>query len=167
MKRLTVLCATAIALVLPLAAYAQHDHGGMNHGNMNHGSMNMAMGSGEQKDHILISYEQARQAVINQSLPDIKTAARHVGLSAKDANEPKIEEQAANLEKAADIKAARAAFAALSDEVIKYRDAKCCGDKPVVVYCSMEKKSWLQPKGDIGNPYLDAAMRKCGTVKEN
>ena len=39
------------------------------------------------------------------------------------------------------------------------------GDKPVVAYCSMEKKSWLQPKGAITNPYVDAAMRACGEVK--
>jgi hypothetical protein len=30
----------------------------------------------------------------------------------------------------------------------------------------MARHSWLQPKGEISNPYLDASMRTCGEVKE-
>ena len=164
MKRLAITCATLIALALPLTAYAQHGQHGMQHGTKHHDA---AMEQSEQKDHIFVSYEEARQALIKQSLPDLQTAAKHIGVAAHSADQNKIAELAANLEKAADIKAARTAFAALSDEVIKYRKDRCCGDKPAVVYCSMEKKSWLQPGGEIGNPYVDAAMRKCGEVKED
>jgi hypothetical protein len=53
----------------------------------------------------------------------------------------------------------------VSDEVIKYRESRCC-KRPIVVYCSMEKKSWLQPEGQISNPYVDASMRKCGEIKQ-
>lgn len=158
MKRLTVVCATAIALALPLAAYAQHDHG------MHHGAMQMA--KTEEKDQIFVAYEHARQALLNESISDLKAAAHHIGIVAVDAGQTRIAEQAAGLERATGIKSARTAFAALSDEVIKYRGSRCCGAKPVVVYCSMEKKSWLQPAGEIGNPYLEASMRKCGEVKE-
>jgi len=43
--------------------------------------------------------------------------------------------------------------------VIKFRAA----GRPSVAYCSMEKKSWLQPAGTpISNPYLDGGMRTCG-----
>jgi hypothetical protein len=32
----------------------------------------------------------------------------------------------------------------------------------------MAKRSWLQPEGDISNPYYaDVAMRGCGEVKSN
>jgi hypothetical protein len=30
----------------------------------------------------------------------------------------------------------------------------------------MAKQSWLQPKGEISNPYFDASMRSCGEIKE-
>jgi hypothetical protein len=32
----------------------------------------------------------------------------------------------------------------------------------------MAKHSWLQPKGEVSNPYYaDEAMRTCGEIKEN
>ena len=72
---------------------------------------------------------------------------------------------AAAFEAAPDLKAAQLAFASLSDEAIKYRETRCC-NRPVVVYCSMEKKSWMQTDAKvIGNPYVDAKMRTCGEVK--
>lgn len=115
-------------------------------------------------DHIFVSYEEARQALIKGSIPDVQKAAQHIADSAHRADQLAISEKAAALEKAEDLKAARLAFAALSDEVIKYREARCC-ERPAVAYCSMEKKSWLQPTGEIGNPYVDASMRKCGEIK--
>ena len=36
-------------------------------------------------------------------------------------------------------------------------------DRPVVVYCPMEKKAWLQPDEAIGNPYVPSMLR-CGEV---
>ena len=37
------------------------------------------------------------------------------------------------------------------------------GDRPVVAYCPMEKKAWLQPYEPIGNPYAPYMLR-CGEV---
>ena len=36
--------------------------------------------------------------------------------------------------------------------------------QPVVVFCSMAQKVWLQPKGEIGNPYYGSSMLRCGKV---
>jgi hypothetical protein len=45
----------------------------------------------------------------------------------------------------------------------RYR--KLIGDDSVVVaYCPMEKKAWLQPDGEIENPYGGQAMPRCGRV---
>lgn len=115
-------------------------------------------------DHIFRSYEEARQALIKGSIPDIQKAAKHIAVSAHSADQHAIAEKAAALEKENDLESARLAFAALTEEVIKYRETRCC-DRPAVAYCSMEKKSWLQPAGEIGNPYVDASMRKCGEIK--
>ena len=109
-------------------------------------------------------YESARQALLKESVADVQKAAKQLTTAAHGAGQHAIAAKSAELEKAADLGKARAAFAAVSDEVIKFR-ASASGEKPVVVYCSMAKKSWLQPKGAIGNPYYDASMRGCGEVK--
>ena len=113
---------------------------------------------------VFTSYESARQALIRGSVAEVKTAAKQLGAEARTAKAPKVAELAAALERAADLKAARVAFASLSDEMIKYRQTRS-GKRPVVAYCDMERKSWLQPDGEIGNPYVDAGMRKCGEIK--
>jgi HPt (histidine-containing phosphotransfer) domain-containing protein len=110
------------------------------------------------------SYESARQALLKESIAGIQNAAKQVGTAAKGAGQTAIAARATELQQAADVTKARAAFAALSDEVIKYRST-VSGDKPVVAYCSMAKKSWLQPKGAISNPYYGANMRACGEIK--
>jgi hypothetical protein len=47
---------------------------------------------------------------------------------------------------------------------VQYR-AKVSGDDlPVVMYCPMVKRSWLQPAGEVGNPYHGQKMANCGYV---
>ena len=118
-----------------------------------------------QPDAIFTRYEAARQALLKDSLPAVHAAAKDLGAAAKSAEQPNLVKLADAVEKAADLKAARTAFGTLSDEMIKYRQASK-GDKPVVAYCPMYQQSWLQPAGEIGNPYADATMRICGVVKE-
>ena len=156
MKRTGITIAAALlALALPGIATAQHDHGG-------HA---IPAPRAEQKDQIFVSYEKARQALINGSLPNVQKAAKAVGAAARRADQLKLAELAMTLEKAEDLESARVAFGVMSDEAIKYlRETRSRGDKPVVAYCAMEKKSGLQPGGDIGNPYVDASMRKCGEI---
>ena len=52
--------------------------------------------------------------------------------------------------------------------MIAYRAIAEETPKPQVVYCSMAKHSWLQPKGEVSNPYYaDEAMRTCGEIEES
>lgn len=144
-----------LALTVPVVATAQHD------GHMGHMTSTVEK---DQTDHIFMSYEEARQALLKGSLADLQRAARHIGLAAESAGQPAVADRAAALGKATDLKAARDAFASLSEEVIKYRQTRCC-DRPAVAYCPMEKKSWLQPEGaPISNPYLDGSMQTCGRL---
>ena len=108
-------------------------------------------------------YENVRQALLKNSLPAVQTAAGELASVAKAERQNAISTRASALAAAADLKAARDSFAMLSDELIAFRDAQS-GKRPVVVYCSMEKKSWLQPKGKIGNPYAPE-MQMCGELK--
>lgn len=158
-RKLITLATCIVAALVGTTALAQHDHGS------HQPPKPMKESADKQADHIFISYEEARQALIKGSMPAIKIAARHIGLAAKSANQSKLSELGAKLEAAPDLKAAQLAFASLSDEAIKYRETRCC-NRPVVVYCSMEQKSWLQTDGKvIGNPYVDSKMRTCGEVK--
>ena len=113
------------------------------------------------RDPILSSYERARRALIDGSVTNVQKAANEIATAAREAEEHAIAERSRYLANARDLAAARQAFAALSDEVIEYYDTNG-GDRLAVAYCDIEKKSWLQPAGRIGNPYVDRDRRRCG-----
>ena len=115
--------------------------------------------------NLFSNYENARQALINTSLPQLQSSAKVLATTARAEKQPAIAAKADAVAASKDIASARAAFAALSDEMIKFR-AAAAGDRPAVAYCSMEKKSWLQPKGEITNPYVASSMRACGEFRE-
>lgn len=71
-----------------------------------------------------------------------------------------------DLARAETIDGARAAFGTLSEALIPWRDM-ISGGRPAVVYCSMAKKWWMQPSGEIGNPYFGQSMATCGQVVGN
>lgn len=94
--------------------------------------------------------------------------AARAGVNAGDAAAckqllPEISAAAEQLASAQDLASAREAFFALSKPMGRYR--KLAGiEGSMVVYCSMEKKAWIQPLGDIGNPYGGQMMPMCGQV---
>lgn len=133
MKRIITLATILFSLTLPIAAAAQHDRA-------THGTA-----KAEQSDRVFAAYEEARQALLRSSLADLRNAARRVGAAAHDADQHKLMELAGDLEDAADLKAARTAFAALSNEAIQYRETRCC-EKPVVAYASMRKCGEIEQK---------------------
>ncbi len=111
-------------------------------------------------------YESVRQALLSGSVDDAQRAAKDLTGTARAEKQNAIAERANSLATITNLKGARASFAMLSEEVIRFRDGRS-GARPVVVYCSMEKRSWLQSKGAITNPYLDASMRSCGEVRKD
>jgi hypothetical protein len=113
--------------------------------------------------NLFTKYESVRQGLLKGSLADAQKNATALATEAKAAKQTAVAEKAEAVAKAADLKAARETFGALSDEMLKIREA-AKGARPSVYYCPMVKKSWLQPKGEVGNPY-DSAMEKCGMLK--
>jgi Cu(I)/Ag(I) efflux system membrane protein CusA/SilA len=114
------------------------------------------------------AYESVRQSLLTGSLDDLESHAARLASDARASKQPEIAADADALAKSDDIESARHAFAALSNSMIAYRTAANEQPKPQVVYCSMAKHSWLQPPGEISNPYYaDPAMRGCGEVKSN
>jgi hypothetical protein len=76
---------------------------------------------------------------------------------------PEIAARADRLAAAKDLETARTAFGDLSQPMVRYRDL-AAGEKPIVVYCPMAELSWLQPAGELGNPYYGPSMATCGEV---
>jgi len=113
-------------------------------------------------------YESVRQSLLAESQEGVKANAASLASDARASKQPEIANDADALAKSNDMDGARHAFATLSNAMIAYRTAGDERPKPQVVYCSMAKRSWLQRKGDISNPYYaDPAMRGCGEVKSN
>lgn len=108
-------------------------------------------------------YEAVRQGLLKSSLKDVQANAAQLATEASKAKQPEVAKQATAVAKSADLDKARASFASLSDEMIKVRNS-VKGARPSVYYCSMVKKSWLQTKGRVGNPY-EPGMQMCGELK--
>jgi hypothetical protein len=64
--------------------------------------------------------------------------------------------------KASSLETAREALYQLSMPLVRWHDGVSEGSRPAVAYCPMHKKSWLQPDGEIGNPY--GGMPRCGEI---
>lgn len=117
-------------------------------------------------DAVLGHYEMTRKALVSDTVAGIPGHAAEIAKLAKSAPAdlaPQIAEAAKKLSAAKDLKTARDAFYELSKPMVRWREA--AGSKAhVVAYCSMTKRSWLQPKGEIGNPYYGKSMATCGEV---
>lgn len=112
---------------------------------------------------LFTKYEAVRQGFLKSSLKDVQASAAQLAAEASKAKNTAVAAQANAVAKSADLAKAKASFAKLSDEMIKVQSATK-GARPAVYYCSMVKKSWLQTKGKVGNPY-DASMQMCGELK--
>ena len=135
-------------------------------------------------DRILDPYEAVRTALtedhtrgVAEQAEEIRTVladlaknptAAKAGVPAARVDEvkallPELTQAARALSEATTLGAARKAFYELSKPLIRYRSL-VSGERPVVAYCPMAKRSWLQSEGDLGNPYHGAAMLTCGEV---
>jgi Cu(I)/Ag(I) efflux system membrane fusion protein len=130
-------------------------------------------------------YEAVRLALVGDGVADVDAHARALAATARDlaagfsaeragvkagvagdarALLPEIAAAADRLAAAGGLEAARDAFFELSKPLVRYR-ALVDGEPGVVVaYCEMAKRSWLQPEGEIGNPYYGRSMARCGEV---
>lgn len=135
-------------------------------------------------DTIADHYEAIRSALLNDSTDGVQGHAQAIerqvealtaqfdagkaSVSADEAGEceqllPEILAAARSLAATKEIVTARAAFGELSKPMVRYREM-VKGQRPMVVFCPMAKKSWLQPEGEIGNPYFGQKMARCGEV---
>jgi hypothetical protein len=139
-------------------------------------------------DGVLAAYESVRLALLADTLDGVPAAARRLATDAAalrgaltpaaagvpaakladvEALLPEVEKAAAALAAATSLTAGRDAFYALSKPLVRWRavgGTPATGAWPVVAFCSMAQRSWLQPKGEIGNPYYGQSMATCGEL---
>lgn len=113
--------------------------------------------------NLFSKYESVRQAFLKNSLTDVNQTAAALAADARAAKNDAVATRADAVAKAPDMAKARAALGALSEEMIRQRERAKEG-RPAVYHCPMVGKSWLQPKGEVGNPY-DGSMKTCGVLK--
>lgn len=116
---------------------------------------------------VLPHYEAVRKELLADSLKGVATHAEEIRKRApQDALGKEIAAAAGQLAAAKDLKTTRDAFYALSKPMVRWHEAAggAGGKDTVVAYCPMAKRSWLQPKGEIGNPYYGPSMATCGEV---
>lgn len=114
---------------------------------------------------LFTKYEAVRQGLLKDSLKETQTTAKDLAAAAREAKSAKVAAAAEKVAKSPDIAKARTAFGELSNEMIAVRKATK-GDRPAVAYCPMVDQSWLQEKGEIGNPY-DTSMKLCGAFQDD
>jgi hypothetical protein len=113
---------------------------------------------------LFAKYEAVRQGLLKQNMAGVHGSAKELAAEATKAKNDDVTATAEAVAAAKDLKSARNAFAALSEQMIKVRNA-AKGERPMIGFCPMVNKSWLQAKGEIGNPY-DSAMATCGMLKD-
>ena len=129
-------------------------------------------------------YEAIRLSILNDAMTDVAKHAKAIesrvnelakefdaqdaGVPEEKSDEceallPEVSSAAARLAEAEDLKQARESLFGLSKPLGQYR--KLAGvEGSIVVFCPMEKKAWIQPEGEIGNPYLGQEMPTCGQI---
>ncbi len=107
----------------------------------------------EADDKFMTIYEQIQKGLVQSNLNVAKDAAHALAGGEGDA-----------VQNAKDLKAAREAFATLSQHAEKI----VAGNPDFHVFnCPMVNKDWVQRTTAIANPYLGADMLTCGVEKKN
>jgi hypothetical protein len=135
-------------------------------------------------DRMLVHYEAVRQALLHDTTDGVAEEAAEIerlaetvanesepaaaGVGADDVADlqqllPSLREAAARLARTGTVEGARGAFGDLSKEMVRYRQMTP-DPEPVVVFCPMVQKVWLQPGREIGNPYHGQSMPRCGEI---
>jgi hypothetical protein len=144
----------------------------------------VAAESSDTFDKIVDEYEKIRVALLHDTLEGVSEPALEIvrllnamgvepdaataGIAADKTGAfhkllPPLQASAVRIGKGDSIESVREAFGDLSKSMVMYRQMTAAPEA-VVVFCSMAGKAWLQPKGEIGNPYYGQGMARCGEV---
>jgi hypothetical protein len=134
-------------------------------------------------DEVMEHYEPVRQALLEDSMKNVNENGAAMATALRALKTDFLEDRAGtsgdaamvvreklgemiaaadDLAKADGLQTARDAFYKLSKPLVRWREGVAAESRPAVAYCPMHKRSWLQPDGEIGNPY--GGMPRCGEI---
>ena len=132
--------------------------------------MGVQAATSEPMKAIVASYLDIQSQLATDKIDTVKAQAHSIGEQAAKLQQggSAIVTAAADVEKAADIKAARDAFGPLSAAVVAAAKAEGWADVGglKLAYCPMVKQTWLQSGEAIQNPYFGKAMSTCGEFRK-
>ena len=128
------ICSGLLALTLPIAATHAADP------------------PSADSEKFLVPYEQVLKALVDENLN-----------AAKDAAHALPDHDGDKIQHADNLKAARDAFAELSQTAEKMVQGQ---PGYHVFYCPMAKKDWVQQSTTVANPYMGKDMLTCGVEKK-
>jgi len=116
---------------------------------------------------ILASYYAIGDVLTKDNLDGVAEHAERIVESARSEAIVKAAEPLRHARHKNDIEAVRVDFHALSDVLIAYvsKNKSSIGQLPLLAYCPMKDASWLQPDGELLNPYYGSKMLHCGSFK--
>jgi Cu(I)/Ag(I) efflux system membrane fusion protein len=123
---------------------------------------------------LLAPYEKIRQALLNDTLEGVHAASKKLAAVARETDKAVSNDEqekifaelidgATRVAKARELEAARDGFYTASKAMVRLRGL-IQGETGIVAFCPMLKRSWVQPAGELGNPYYGQEMPVCGTV---
>jgi hypothetical protein len=129
----------------------------------------VALTAAELAPALVDPFVRVQSALAADKIDSVKDDAIEIGKAAAalgDAGKP-MGAAATKLQDARDLKAARKAFAELSDALFAYTKATGATMPAGVkaAYCPMVNKSWLQKGDKIQNPYYGSEMLECGNFR--
>jgi Cu(I)/Ag(I) efflux system membrane fusion protein len=113
----------------------------------------------------LAAYERVRALLAADEIKGVSEAARTLEASATSAKYTAIASSATKLAAAADLDAARVAFADVSRDVVTLLATdKALAKGQHVFECPMVQgyRKWVQPSDEMANPYMGKKMLACG-----
>ena len=118
---------------------------------------------------IVDPYLKIQASLFSDTLDEVKANAGNIATAATPLGAPafKIGTSAVQLSATTELPAARAAFGALSDNLITYMDGLHLTppDGVHIAQCETTRKQWLQEGDSIANPYDGSSAPACGTLR--
>ena len=160
----------ALAALMSLAGYSQHDHAG--HAVSKDQAQGHVMFKDEKVGAAYAHYVHLKDALVASKSDEAKRAASELQKSLTSlSNSKKAAESASKIAAATDLEAQRKEFSTLSNEMTSLvKVSKPSMGSIYLKYCPMANNNqgayWLSNEKQIKNPYFGDAMLTCGSVKE-
>ena len=128
-------------------------------------------------DELLNAYYEIKNALVSSDAPGAAKGAKNFLSALKkfdvktipSKDQPafsKMQGDAETIAAGKDLSYQRAAFQALSENMITVVKAAGSSKTAYVAYCPMKKASWISAEAGIKNPYYGSSMLTCGKVTD-